>query len=589
VSSDAPLLLPAPRRLARRPGFGPALGTEPAIALDPRLPAEGFALSLDATGIRLRHADARALRYARQLLAQIQSQSGERLPALAIEDWPDFPVRGYMLDVSRDRVPTRATLALLVERMSLLRLNHLELYTEHTFAYRDHEAVWREASPITPDDVRWLDSLCRERGIELCANQNCFGHFGRWLAHADYRARAETPEGFVTRAGLRLPPSVLAPTEDNARFALVLCRELLACHSSRRIHIGCDETFELGRGASRAEAERRGVAAVYAEHLTRLLTGLHADGCEVLFWGDMLRSHPELVRELPREQAIALAWHYEAPMDPGALPESLVALVSQFGYSRELLRGFEAHVAAFSESGFPFWVCPGTSSWNSLIGRLPNALANLRDAAEVGLARGARGYLITDWGDTGHMQPPSVSLPPLVYGASVAWCLASNRDAPLAAWLDRHVFDDAEQRLGSALVRMGSLYAGPGKTAFNGSPLFTELVPGGLLGSFGAASAAGVAQTLEALAGCEAELGRARPRCADAAIIASELVAALRLARHGAWRIARTAGFERPSDAELRRDLTESIALQRDAWLARSRPGGLRDSLARLEATLASD
>ena len=75
------------------------------------------------------------------------------------------------------------------------------------------------------------------------------------------------------------------------------------------------------------------------------------------------------------------------------------------------LRGFEAHVAGFAEAGVPFWVCPGTSSWNSLIGRLDNARGNLLDAAQVGLARGASGYLITDWGDNGHMQPPSVSWP----------------------------------------------------------------------------------------------------------------------------------------------------------------------------------
>ena len=134
------------------------------------------------------------------------------LPGLRIRDWPDFPVRGYMLDVSRDRVPTRETLTRLVGVCSLARINHFELYTEHTFAYADHEVVWRDASPMTADDIRWLDDTCAAVGIELVANQNCFGHMGRWLAHEPYRSRAEAPDGFEPIPGYHMAPTVLAPT-----------------------------------------------------------------------------------------------------------------------------------------------------------------------------------------------------------------------------------------------------------------------------------------------------------------------------------------------------------------------------------------
>jgi hypothetical protein len=39
---------------------------------------------------------------------------------------------------------------------------------------------------------------------------------------------------------------------------------------SRRVNIGCDETFELGRGASAARAAEIGAAGVYLEHLARI-------------------------------------------------------------------------------------------------------------------------------------------------------------------------------------------------------------------------------------------------------------------------------------------------------------------------------
>ncbi|MEN8160173.1 MAG: family 20 glycosylhydrolase [Myxococcota bacterium] len=581
------LLLPRPHRLEQPGGEGAARDATPDAQLDRSLGAETFTLAIGGGRITIRFGDTNARRYARETLRQLRRQFPETLPALRIEDAPDFPVRGLMLDVSRDRVPTRETLEHLVHRMARLRLNHLELYTEHTFAYTGHEAVWRDASPLTADDVEWLDALCDQHGIELVANQNTFGHMARWLQHDAYRARAEAPDGFRTKFGMTLPPGVLAPTEDNAAFALGLCRELLACHSSRRIHIGCDETFELGQGQSAAEVEREGRGRVYLDHLLRLTRPLLADGHEVLFWGDILRHHPELVSALPKEGAIACAWHYEAPQTTVPLPDGLLELLADFGIDRDSFRGFSAHVDAFADSGLPFWVCPGTSSWNSLLGRLANARGNLLDAAETGLARGAAGYLITDWGDNGHMQPPSVSFAPVAYGASLAWSLDANRELALAEALDAFVFEDEAAVLGASVETLGNLYTATGKHALNGSPLFTDLVTGGLLGSFGEADPARLRRTVSTLDATIDALAGARPATPDGPVIVRELQQAARLARHGAHRIARAAGLPGPSDAELRRDLTDAIAEQRACWLLRSRPGGLDDSVARLEATLA--
>jgi hypothetical protein len=581
------LLLPRPRRLERLTGDGPPRAAAPQVRENRALGAEAFTLTLDARGVWIEHGDAAGERYARGALAQIAQQSEARLPALRIEDAPGFPVRGYMLDISRDRVPTRETLARIVEVMALLRLNHLELYTEHTFAYTAHSRVWQYASPLSAEDVRWLDALCRANGVELCANQNTFGHMGRWLAHDEYRARAECPDGFDTRFGAKLPPGCLAPTQSNAEFALALCRELLMHHTSARIHIGCDETFELGRGASAADAAARGKARVYKEHLLRLARPLIARGGEVLFWGDMLRDQPELVRELPRTGMTACVWHYERPLEAGFLPPALLPLLAEFGIHERALRGFATQCEAFADAGFPFWVCPGTSTWNSLLGRWSNARENLRDAAETGRARGARGFLIADWGDNGHLQPPSASWLPLAYGAALAWCADSNRDLAMAPLLDAFVFQDASRTLGALAVDLSETYQGTGKLALNASPLFTELVSGVGLGSFGQLDPARLEATTAQLGAAIESLPRARSTAVDGEVTPRELAVAARLARHGAWRLARAANLPCPSDAELKRDLDGAIAEQRATWTLRSRPGGLADSLARLERTWA--
>ncbi len=590
MKDSHPHLFPRPRRLevgevAHRIDAKDARFEE---AMD--LGADAYEIAVGGEGIQIRYGDEAGRRFAEQTLAQLARFYRDTWPDLFIADRPDFAVRGYMLDVSRDRVPTRATLERLVGILARLRINHLQLYTEHTFAYREHARVWENASPITPDDVRWLDGLCASHGIELAANQNVFGHMERWLKHEPYRALAECPDGWETPWGRTQAPSVLAPTEGSLALASSLFDELLGCFSSRRVNINCDETFELGRGRSREEVEARGRVAVYVRFVRQLMEGLHRRGKEVLFWADIARTTPALLADLPDRDATALVWHYEAPTDPALLPEEFFEMLGDFGITPETMRGFAEQVRPFAEADYPFWVCPGTSSWNSLIGRLDNARSNLLDAARAGRDFGAGGFLITDWGDSGHLQPFSVSLPPLAYGAAVAWCADSNQDIDTARFLDEEIFLDSSGHLATALERAGMLWGETGARPFNGSVLHYQLLGGGLsflarlLGEPTREGLRGVEDEIERLL---AEVGASRPECIDGDLVRREIAQALRLARHGAWRSALQGGFPAPSPARLREDLAAAIVEQRACWLERSRPGGLADSLARLEGTLA--
>ena len=575
--------MPQPRHLERRGAGGAAVGVPVRHRRFRGVPAEGYELDISEAGVELRSRDESGRRYGLATLEQIRAQSDGRLPGLFVRDWPDFPVRGFMLDISRDRVPTRATLERLVGLMALARLNQLQLYTEHTFAYRDHEVVWRDASPITPDDVRWLDALCRDNGIELVPNQNVFGHMNRWLQHDAYRHRAEAPEGFEMVPGVTIPASVLAPTADNAAFAHGLLDELLPNFASRRVYVGCDEPFELGSGASRELVARDGRAEVYFAHLRRIVDPLLERGYEVQFAADVVRHTPALLDRLPAG-AVPLAWTYEAPAaegdPPRVLPPGLAARVARYGIDIGDHEGFAANVAPLADAGTPFWVLAGTSSWNSLVGRIDNAVANLLDAAEVGRDRGATGYVVSDWGDNGHLQPPSVSFGPLVYGGAVSWALDANRDLDLPAVLDRYVFGDPTRRLGAALDGLGRLWRATGQTGFNVSPLQAALLPHQLHLVVGEPDTDRVVDLLDHIDELVASIGRAQPACVDGTVVRDELTNAARLARYGASRL-----LKRFRPAEL----ADAMVDYERCWRQRSRPGGLPDSLYHLHLTLAEE
>lgn len=578
------VLFPHPRRFA-------ATGSEPAGAEvvwtdDAGLPPEGFRVVAGPDGVTVAHAGAAGRRHAEGLLAQLRAEHDGGLPCFEAEDHPAFAVRGFMLDVSRDRVPTRQTLTRIVDLLALARFNHLQLYVEHTFAYAGEDEVWGDASPLTPDDLRWLDECCSAVGIELVANQNTFGHMERWLKHPSHIHRAECPDGFELVPGFSLPPMMLAPTVDNAAFAQALVREQAGCLTSTTVNVGGDETFELGRGVSAEAVATRGKGAVYAEHLGRIVGPLLAEGRRVLYWGDIARKNPELLATLPAGDLVALAWSYEAPGDRPAVPPMLQSILDDLGVDLNSDQGFDAVVEPFLEAGVPFWVCPGTSSWNSLVGRIDNATANILDAAVVGAEAGAHGFLLTDWGDNGHLQPPSVSFGPIAYAGAVAWCPETNATIDLPAVLDRFVFADSAGVLGDALDRLGRLWKSTGQKAFNSSPLQAALCPSQMHFTSGTVDVDATTGVVVDIDDILVDLERARPGCADGAVVVDELATAARLARHGAWRLLAAAGRPAHDDEFLRDDLTGLIEAQEAAWLARSRPGGFEDSLAHLRSRL---
>jgi hexosaminidase len=394
--------------------------------------AEGYALTIIRTGIEMRYRELPGLRAALATLGQLLREYHRRLPCLRIQDYPDFLRRGVMLDISRGRVPSLNTLLHLVEILAGFKINEFQLYTEHTFAYSKYRPVWKGWGPITAREIEELDARCRQLGIELVPNQNSFGHLRYWLEYPPLKQLAEVSEPYESADGTFLRhPATLAPNHPGTLpFLRGLYDELLPHFSSRQFNVGCDETWDLGRGQSRALCEKKGKGRVYLDFLKKIYREVSARNRQMQFWGDIILHYPELIEELPSD-VIALNWGYEKD------------------------HPFDREAGTFAKSKLRFYVCPGTSTWMSLIGRHDTAFANLQQAAAAGRKHGALGYLNTDWGDGGHPQPLAVSYLPYAVGAAVSWCANSFDEAVLIPVLSRDVFGDPTERLARAALGLG--------------------------------------------------------------------------------------------------------------------------------------
>ncbi len=527
------------------------------LTLEPELAAEHFRLAATADGFTAAGGDDAACFYALQAAGTLLSGDRRRVPEIRIEDGPALPRRGYMLDVSRCKVPTLASLKRMIGELARLRYNELQLYMEHTFAFAGDERVWFDSSPLTPGEIMELDECCRDHFIELVPNLNSFGHLERWLAFEEYRHLAECPTPWFYEDWQIHCRGTLTPGPEALAFIDRLYAEMLPNFTSRRVNIGCDETLELGEGRSKERCARHGKSRVYLDFLTGVAKLANSHGKEAQFWGEIVVRAPEFIPELP----------------PGITANS-------WGYTARY--PFAEETARFRAAGIPFSVCPGTSTWCSLTGNIGNMTANILNAIGNGFRAGAQGMLLTDWGDGGHHQYWPLSWPGLGLAAGAAWNPGAELElqAALPAAIGR-IFtpETADPRLGEMYQELGRI---PGEFR-NPPPGVRTLYHSALFKP----EWAGTTAHLDNVRPAEIHAARrrlrhwrrelaSRPGLAPP-LVRAELDNAAAMADCALLRLAmlKRMRVDRPA---WRDALRRVIGRHTDLWLARNRPGGLAES-----------
>ena len=533
------------------------------IKIDPeKIPqAQGYKLQIAKNKISILAHDKAGAFYAKMTLQQIACQCADKkkLPCLFIFDYPDILNRGVMLDISRDKVPKMETLKKLVDTLAECKINQFQLYTEHTFAYKNHKTVWKNASPMTAEQIRELDAYCKKRFIDLVPNQNSLGHFERWLKHDEYKKYAEEPDK---------PSYCLNATNPEViNFISGLYSELLPNFSSKFFNVGCDEAFQIGNGGSSNEVAKLGKENVYYNYLMKIHKLVEENGKTMMFWADMLYGHPDYFTKLPTN-CIALVWGYCA----GELNEN--------------------RIGKFGKAECRFYVCPSTCTFNTLFGRYDNMMQNVRDAVENGNIFGAEGLLMTIWGDNGNWQQLPFEYPGIAYAAALSWCYDKNKDIDIAKTLNQNLFKDESGVTGNIIVKLGKM----SKPVHHFLPLQTLVFfnPNFPLDA-NYFSTNLFENSLKEINTLKNIFKKSNMKCKDANLIINEINISADLAEF-ADKLA-LARYKTKAESvekipakykkQLADELNNIIKKYKKIWLKRNRKGGLNDSIARLNNILA--
>lgn len=357
--------------------------------------AQGYRLRIEPDGVELVGRSGHGLHHGIQTLRGLLAEHGRRWPCMVIDDRPDFAVRGLLYDVSRGRVPTLDTLKQLADRLERLKINQLQLYIEHTFAFRFNPNIGRDCSPLTADDIRELDAYYTARRIELVPSIASFGHMGFVLSLPEYRHLAEVeatkPWSQMTWAE-RMRGLTLDPRNPESQALIEnMYGELLPLFSGGWVNVSGDETYDLGKGKNRLVP----VGELYVGHVQWLRGLCERYGKRIMVWGDVLLKHPAMIDQVPKDVVI-LNWLYAPDAD------------------------FDS-TERFVRAGLSTHVCSTTMAWDRILHDIDLAEENIRRNAAAGLRCGAEGFLNTEWGDQGHFNVPAGAWHGIDLGAVLSW------------------------------------------------------------------------------------------------------------------------------------------------------------------------
>jgi hypothetical protein len=338
-------------------------------AFDEGMKAEGYVIVPERDGLAIIGASAVGVFYGAQTVKQLVIGTGSSalLNCVVVRDWPAMRYRGIDDDLSRGPVPTLAFQKQQIRTFAAYKLNVYSPYFENTLAYASNPLAAPPGGAMTRGDVEELVKYAQQYHITIIPEQEAFGHLHNLLSYDNYAALAETRHG-----------SVLAPGQAGA-LPLIhqWFAEIAEMFPGPFVHIGADETFDLGKGQTSAAVKQRGLGPVYIDFLKQIYQTLQPLHKRILFWGDIAMNQPALVPQLPKDM-IAVPWTYDP--DP---------------------KGYDRYIRPFTDAGMETWVAPGVNNWNRVYPDNNYALANIQGFIRDGQRLGSTGALNTVWNDDG--------------------------------------------------------------------------------------------------------------------------------------------------------------------------------------------
>lgn len=310
---------------------------------------------------------------------------------------------GVMLDCSRNAVMKVETVKKYAEIIRKMGYNTLMLYTEETYEIPSQPFFGHLRGRYSIDEIKDIDSYCKSIGIELVPCIQTLAHLGamfKWRYAYD---------------GINDCDDILLCGEEKT-YELIeeMIKTLSMSFSSKKIHIGMDEAYRVGKGKYQDKHGVRDKFDVINEHLHRVCEIAEKYGFEPMIWSDMfcklaagLEGHSNSYGELERDAEII--------REKAALPEN-ISLV-YWDYYNTNIDHYRTMIKRNRLFGRPVYFAGGAWTWRGFAPDNGYSIRTTEAALEACKSDKVDGMFITVWGDDGGECSRFAILPSLMYTA----------------------------------------------------------------------------------------------------------------------------------------------------------------------------
>ncbi len=223
-----------------------------------------------------------------------------------------FDQLSVMIDASRCAVQTVSSIKSALDYLALMGYGMAMMYTEDTVELPSRPYFGYMRGRYTADELRAMDDYAYEYGIEMIPCIECYGHMGKYLNWSEAAAIKDTAE------------VLLAREEKTFEFLDELIGTVSSCYRSKRIHIGMDEAWDMGRGKFLDKHGYVPPIEIFTEYMERLIGITDKYGLTPMMWSDMyfrasskknayyeegIEIKPEIAAQIPKNIELVF-WHY---------------------------------------------------------------------------------------------------------------------------------------------------------------------------------------------------------------------------------------------------------------------------------------
>ncbi len=314
------------------------------LSADKKLGEEGYAIKI-TDRVAISAPTPTGLYWSTRTLLQLAEQNQERsLPQGTIRDYPDYPLRGFMIDCGRKFIPM-AYLQDLVKIMAYYKMNTLQVHlNDNGFKqYFEHNwdktyAAFRLESEIYPGLTARDGSYSKKEFIDF--QKQAASNFVEIIPEIDVPAHSLALTHYKPEIGSKEYGmdhlDLFKP--ETYEFVDALFKEYLEGDNpvfvGKRVHIGTDEY-------SNAKKDVVEKFRAFTDHYIRFVEGF---GKQAVVWGAL--SHAKGDTPVKSENVVMNAW-YNGYADPAtmikdgyqliSIPDGLVYIVPKAGYYYDYL------------------------------------------------------------------------------------------------------------------------------------------------------------------------------------------------------------------------------------------------------------